>query len=80
MRITIDPKAALRYFIRCYEGKRHNDPNVYHDRFRLRRLERMAGKTFEVAEECPDLYITEPIDGISDVGEDVDKRDVCQVA
>ena len=77
MKITIHPKAALNYFVRCYEGTKCNDPGVYHDRFRVRRLELMQGKSFEVAEEYPLHFITEPIDYISDIGEWVDKRDVC---
>lgn len=88
MQIKIHPNAAHNYFARRNAGRPHrldfagchawDAGGPYHDRFRLARLERMQGQWFDVQEEYPDHVVTEPIDGISDVGELIDKVDVCE--
>ena len=80
LRIKIHKNAANDYHARCYAGVRSNDTGVYHDRFRVARLERMGGKTYDVQAETADFFILEPNDddGLCDLGELVDKRD-CEV-
>lgn len=61
--VTIHPKAALNYFIRCYEGCLRGDTGVYHNRFYLKRLEALQGRTVNAIEETRYLVVTESEQG-----------------